>query len=63
MREPIWKSYMITTAEPILNSQQCDELIRIGESEPKINASIGAGIKNEKRSIINYGKPSFNKWN
>jgi len=58
MREPIWKSYMITTAEPVLNSQQCDELIRIGESEPKINASIGAGIKNE-RVNNNYRKSNI----
>ena len=43
--EPCWKSYIVETAEPVLTSQQCDELIRTGQGEPKINATIGTTDK------------------
>ena len=58
--EPRWKSYIVATAEPILTLQQCNELIRIGQSEPKINATIGIDNKNTKlderyrKSIISW---------
>ena len=58
--EPRWKSYIVETAEPVLTSQQCDELIRIGQGEPKINATIGGKGKNKKidysyrKSIISW---------
>ena len=41
--EPCWKSYIVKTAQPVLTPQQCDELIRIGQSEPKIDSAIGFG--------------------
>ena len=58
--EPRWKSYIVATAEPVLTPQQCDELIRVGQSEPKINATIGIDNKNTKlderyrKSIISW---------
>ena len=58
--EPRWKSYIVATAEPVLTTQQCDELIRIGQSEPKIKATIGIDNKNTKlderyrKSIISW---------
>ena len=58
--EPRWKSYIVATAEPVLTPKQCDELIRIGQSEPKINATIGIDSKNTKlderyrKSIISW---------
>ena len=58
--EPRWKSYIVETAEPVLTSQQCDEFIRIGQSEPKINAAIGGKGRNKKidysyrKSIISW---------
>ena len=39
--EPHWKSYIVATAEPVLTPKQCNELITIGRTEPKINATIG----------------------
>jgi PKHD-type hydroxylase len=48
MREPNWKSYAIVTPQPILTPQQCQELIRIGQSEPKINATIDTTGENKK---------------
>ena len=58
--EPRWKSYIVETAEPVLTPQQCDELIRIGQSEPKIKATIGINNKSTKlderyrKSIISW---------
>ena len=33
MREPYWKCYVIMTTRPVLTPQQCDEFIRLGQSE------------------------------
>jgi len=58
--EPCWKSYIVATAEPVLTPKQCDELIRIGQSEPKINATIGTTDKiikldeSYRKSIISW---------
>ena len=58
--EPRWKSYIVETAEPVLTSQQCDELIRTGQGEPKINATIGTTDKiikldqRYRKSIISW---------
>ena len=43
--EPRWKSYIVATAEPVLTPKQCNELISIGQNEPKINATIGTTDK------------------
>jgi len=32
VREPHWKSYIVTTSEPVLTPQQCNEFIRIGKN-------------------------------
>ena len=59
-KEPNWKSYIVATAKPILTPQQCHELIHIGQSEPKINATIGTTDKITKldesyrKSIISW---------
>ena len=58
--EPRWKSYIVATAEPVLSPQQCNELISIGQNEPKINATIGTTDKITKlderyrKSIISW---------
>ena len=54
--EPRWKSYIVATAEPVLTPKQCDELIKIGQSEPKINATIGTTDLDERyrKSIISW---------
>jgi PKHD-type hydroxylase len=58
--EPRWKSYIVATAEPVLTPEQCDELISIGQNEPKINATIGTTEKITKldekyrKSIISW---------
>jgi PKHD-type hydroxylase len=38
--EPRWKSYVVETTRPVLTPQQCDELIRIGQSGPQVKGEI-----------------------
>ena len=58
--EPRWNSYIVATAEPVLTPKQCNELISIGQNEPKINATIGTTEKITKlderyrKSIISW---------
>jgi len=58
--EPRWKSYIVQTAEPVLTPKQCNELITIGRTEPKINATIGTTDKTTKlderyrKSVISW---------
>ena len=58
--EPRWKSYIVATAEPVLTPKQCNELISLGQNEPKINATIGTTDKITKlderyrKSIISW---------
>jgi PKHD-type hydroxylase len=58
--EPRWKSYIVATAEPVLTPKQCNELISIGQNEPKINATIGTTDKiikldeRYRKSIISW---------
>jgi len=49
LREPRWKSYIVTTTSPILTPQQCDEVIRIGQNEPNKDASVGIGGPGDKK--------------
>ena len=50
----------MATAEPVLTPQQCNELISLGQNEPKINATIGTTDKITKlderyrKSIISW---------
>tara|TARA_R100001086_G_scaffold177693_1_gene98256 strand:+ start:63 stop:647 length:585 start_codon:yes stop_codon:yes gene_type:complete len=57
MREPKWKQLIVKTVQPILSPEQCDELIRIGQNEPK-NESI---ILSEGKSYVDkrYRKSSI----
>ena len=42
MREPHWKSYMVLSPKPILTPQQCEELIKLGQSESKADGTVAA---------------------
>ena len=43
--EPRWKSYCVTTTNPLFLPKQCQMIIEAGRSEPKHNASVGQGSK------------------
>ena len=40
--EPKWKSYVVETTQPVLTAEQCDEVIRIGQSVPNDQARVGS---------------------
>ena len=54
--EPRWKNYIVKTTKPILTPQQCDELIRIGQSESKMK---GETSYKGKRMISEYRKSTI----
>ena len=45
--EPRWKSYCVTTNDPMFSPEQCRMIIEAGRAEPKHNASVGAAEKKE----------------
>ena len=54
--EARWKSYIAETTKPVLTPQQCDELIRIGQSEPKTEGKTSQkeGTHGYRKSIISW---------
>ena len=55
-REPQWKTYMVETTEPVLTPQQCNELIRIGQSEPEMK---GETLREDKSTISEQRKSTI----
>ena len=39
--EPRWKSYCVTTTNPLFSPKQCQMIIEAGRAQPKQNASVG----------------------
>lgn len=50
MIEPNWKSYVVIVPQPILTPQQCQELIEIGQSEPKVDGTVMGGGKHSQKN-------------
>ena len=46
--EPRWKSYIVATNEPIFTPEQCDHIIRIGQSMPPQDAKVGTATKKKE---------------
>ena len=42
--EPRWKSYTVQTTEPVLTPQQCDEVIRLGQTAPDQAGQVGQDV-------------------
>ena len=49
MKEPDWKSYVVIIPQPILTPQQCQELIKIGQSKPKEEGTIMSNKNSDKK--------------
>jgi len=73
--EPRWKSYVVETTGPILTPQQCDEIIRMGQNQPRQVAGVSPGKPGDKKRSgidkkhritkiswipFNIGKPMYN---
>ena len=43
--EPRWKSFCVTTNNPLFSPKQCQMIIEAGRAQPKQDASVGAGQK------------------
>ena len=43
--EPRWKSFCVTTTNPLFSPKQCRMIIEAGRAQPKHNASVGGGKK------------------
>ena len=41
--EPKWKSYVAVSQSPVFDPQQCDEIIRMGQTEGTVEGSVGVG--------------------
>lgn len=39
--EPKWKSYIVTSNEPVFSPAQCEEIIQVGKSLPQQDATTG----------------------
>jgi PKHD-type hydroxylase len=52
-REPRWKSYIVKTKEPVFTADQCDDIIRMGQSYTPEEAKIGVS---EKDAELNKSK-------
>tara|TARA_R100001594_G_scaffold24338_1_gene47698 strand:- start:835 stop:1428 length:594 start_codon:yes stop_codon:yes gene_type:complete len=50
MIEPKWKSYIVIIPQPIFTPQQCQELIKIGQSEPKADGTVMGGGKHSQKN-------------
>ena len=50
--EPRWRSFIVETTTPIFTPEQCKMIIEAGRSEPKQEASVGAGVKGIKDAVI-----------
>ena len=51
MIEPDWKSYVIIVPQPILTPQQCQELIRLGQSEPQSDGTVMSHGNSDKKDF------------
>lgn len=47
--EPKWKSYIAVTTDPVLTSEQCDQIIVLGRQQPLINARVHIGKPGDKK--------------
>ena len=43
--EPRWKSYCVTTTNPLFSPKQCQMIIEAGRSQPRQDASVGQAEK------------------
>ena len=48
--EPRWKSFCVTTTNPLFSPKQCQMIIEAGRAEPRHNATVGAA--KEKGGIV-----------
>ena len=43
--EPKWKSYIVASNDPVFDKEQCEHIIRIGQTLPQEKARVGSHKK------------------
>ena len=43
--EPRWKSYIVTSNDPLFNDEQCNHIIRLGQAGKQQKAKVGTEKK------------------
>ena len=54
INEPSWKTYIVSSTDPIFSIDECNKIIELGRSLPEIDAEVGTGKKEKKASKKNY---------
>ena len=65
--EPTWKSYVVTTTQPIFSPDECNTIIKLGKDLPHEEGNVGFGAKNKidhkiRRNKISWIPFSKAKW-
>ena len=65
--EPTWKSYVVTTTQPIFSPDECNTIIKLGKDLPHEEGNVGFGAKNKidhkiRRNEISWIPFSKAKW-
>ena len=51
--EPRWKAYIIETNEPIFTKEQCEHIIRVGQSMEQKKAEVGIDTVDKEGKTVN----------
>jgi len=55
IHEPSWKSYMVTSTDPVFSIDECKKLTEAGRSLPPIDALIGTDSQETKKTKKDHG--------
>jgi len=49
--EPTWKSYVVDSTEPIFSVDECNKIMKLGQSLPSQDAEVGEGGEKNKKDF------------
>ena len=54
VREPSWKSYLVTSTDPVFSIDECNKIMELGRSLPSQDAEVGTGRNEKAKSRKDY---------
>ncbi len=54
IKEPSWKSYLVTSKDPVFSVEECNRIMEVGRSLPSQDAEVGTGTNEKKVSKKDY---------
>ena len=54
IKEPSWKSYLVTSTDPVFSIDECNKIMELGRSLPSQDAEVGAGMNEKAKSKKDY---------